>query len=199
MASSKAVSGIYSDQTASLRQRLRQDTHRLHEAVDQKYGSQDLQTVSGLSRFLGAHFVAYSTLAHWLDGLGHFLQPRLDQLAADLRALGADVPPVSRVSVPDQHQPDGVMYVLLGSQMGARVLRRHWAASEDERVLSAGRFLSDETNAGSWQEFARYCSTQPAIGEIADQVVRSAEATFTIFLNGFDAVVGRSGDPIQYV
>lgn len=194
MAPVTAVSGIH-DQAGSLRQRLKQDTLQLHEAVDRKYGSQDLQTVSGLSQFLGAQFVAYSTLAGWLEGLSHFLQPRLDQLSADLHALGMSIPDVPLAFPKERHQPDGVMYVLLGSQMGARVLRRHWQGSADERVLQANRFLMDESQSGSWQEFVRYCAAQPAMGEVADQIVRSAEATFQIFINGFDAVVGRSGEP----
>lgn len=199
MAPVTAVSGI-NDQVGSLRQRLKQDTLQLHEAVDRKYGSQDLQTVSGLSQFLGAQFVAYATLARWLEGLSHFLQPRLDQLSADLHTLGMSIPDVPLALPKERHQPDGampdgVMYVLLGSQLGARVLRRHWQGSADERVLQANRFLTDESQSGSWQEFVRYCAAQPAMGEVADQIVRSAEATFQIFINGFDAVVGRSGEP----
>lgn len=199
MANHQAVSGIKLSETYSLRQRLREDTRQLHEAVDTKFGSQDLQTVSGLSAFLGAQFVAYSTIAHCFVGLRHVLQPRIEHLKEDLTALGTPLPEHNSEKLEGSPQADGVLYVLLGSQMGARVLRRHWQKSTDARVLQAGRFLSDDSLAQTWQEFVRHCSAQPAIGEMADQIVRSAQATFSIFLNGFDAVVGPSGDRREHV
>lgn len=149
----------------SVRQLLRTATRSDHEAVDDAFSELDLTRAADLAVFLGAHLTALRELEPFFEGLLPETPwpSRVPLLLADLEALGAPtvddrgagsprlLSETASADLESRSARLGAAYVVAGSHLGLRVLRRTWAESEDERVLAADRFLQDESVAGYWQ------------------------------------------------
>lgn len=186
MAAILAVSGNINQNNQSLRQRLREDTRAAHEQIDEKFGSLDLTTCTGLSSFLEAHIVAYAAIDVWCPALRDVIDHRMTLLEEDLSVLktGLDQPVLDPISAAPHET--GIRYVILGSQLGARLLRRQWAKSDDPDVLGAGRFLNSDDQADLWKTFVSELSAAPANGDVADDIIASANTTFDVFFKAFE-------------
>lgn len=168
---------------STLRDRLRADTRAAHDALDRGFERFDLATREGLGGFLAAHGAALGALRS-TPGKGSEQAEALrrDAVAAvegDLQSLGRQAGPA--VAGPGLH-PSAVLYVLLGSRLGLRVLERRWAASVDPRVAGAGRLFGLAGRVAEWRRFCEEAGAESGEGPEADRVVADAERAFGLYL-----------------
>lgn len=174
--------------TPTLRDILRERTREAHGRVDALYGRLVLADRDGLSQFLTAHYLALKPVeaaigaraAH--DDLPPVLAPLVRR---DLEALGMPVPGAPEFEMLEHADPDGLSYVVAGSHLGARVLRRQWARSDDGDVRAAGRYLSSDAMAAFWPGFVERLNARPTTLDIAERVVGGAVAAFSVFERAF--------------
>lgn len=167
----------------NLRERLRAGTRSRHEDVDAAFSQLDLRDRDGLARFLSAQggalraircpFGPYAAEARALQG------EMLDAVEADLRQLGH---PKEKALRPVDLHPTAVRYVLLGSALGAQVLRRRWLASGDPLVQGAGALFSLPPRGAAWRIFCEEAAATPAQGEDADAILRDANRVLGLYL-----------------
>ncbi len=166
---------------ADFRWVLRRETASAHQALDDMVSTLDLGVVPDLARFFGMHLAAFRAMGRQSS------DPRLADmivaLNADLAALGADAP------VPDLDleavQPLAVDYILAGSRMGTKVLRKRWAASSVAQVRAARAYFTLAPDAGEW---ASTCNTLAGIATqsaMARQIIADSIALFDLFAESY--------------
>ncbi|PYE85670.1 hypothetical protein [Pseudoroseicyclus aestuarii] len=177
----------------SLRQRLRRDTRGAHEAFDVRLSARPIDTRPGFIRFAQSHEAAFSSLARGLAGQGdEAAEPDLQDLAADLAGrLGRDlrslsVPALSPLP-PARVDPLAAGYILHGSRLGTKMLRRSWAETADPDLARADAYFSADAGIEGWRAFCDRTDDMPASGPRADCVVRDAAALFALFETALDA------------
>ena len=172
------------DAGRTLRDRLRVDTALKHELVDQVYSSLDLTQRRDLRVFLAAQAQVLGAIRcrpgqH--SAAAEELRQRLVAAHdADLHDLGGR---------PDSSMPtrqlDGtaVLYILLGSSLGAQVLRRRWLEATDPLVATAGHYLQLALPRDAWRELCFELSQRPSQGTLSDEIVCDAETLFDLHLS----------------
>ena len=175
----------------SVRFILREQTAAAHSRVDARFSRLDLTRGDGLARFLGASRVALGALEPVLAAAPGLppLPSRLALIDADLAALAAPAPSGHPAAPPAPGDPLGAAYVVAGSALGARVLRRRWARSDDQAVRKAGRFLTFTGLDGYWDAVQAALRGVPQeAGRIAG-LVRGADWAFAVY----ETAIGESG------
>ncbi|WP_146170710.1 biliverdin-producing heme oxygenase [Cereibacter changlensis] len=118
----------------------------------------------------------------------------IEALDADLRHLGAQ--PADPI-LPVEADATAVLYVLLGSQMGMRVLRKRWVTATDPAVAGAGRIFNLRLKPVAWQTLCAEMTGQAAGDEIADRVAEDACRVFEVYIralaNGAEGALPGSG------
>lgn len=174
--------------TQTLRDILRERTREAHGRVDALYGRLMLAEREGLSRFLTAHYLALAPVEAAIRARANHddIPPALAPLVRrDLDALGAPVPGAPHFGTLEHADPDGLSYVVAGSHLGARVLRRQWARSEDGAVRGAGQYLSSDAMAAFWPGFVQGLNARQPNRDVVERVVGGAVAAFSVFERAF--------------
>lgn len=163
----------------SLRDRLRADTASRHDDVDRAYSSLDLTRSDGLRTFLRTQS---SVLGSVRCRPGRHAAAATDLGARMAAALEADLQALhGRPTVTGGERrldATAVLYMLLGSSLGTRVLRRRWLAATDPTVAAAGRYLGLVPSQGAWRVLCEELTQHPAEGAEADRIVADAGELF---------------------
>ena len=164
----------------SLRDALRHQTAKTHELLDQALSRLDLRDSTQRQEFCAIQ-------AHGFHLMGQACNWQAAEATPILRraidALEQDISPARRaMTVYPPHpipgltlQPDAVAYLVLGSQLGATVLRR--ALPEDQQTGFFG--LRAETTL--WRQFCQRLADQPADTPHARRVISDARTAFGLF------------------
>ena len=176
---------------------LRAATRALHDRVEAVVGLPERATTvaeyrMALERFWGFHAPLEAALAErdW-RGFDFDARRRADEAAADLRALGAGGPdglPQWRAVRPSSEaEAFGVLYVLEGSTLGGRVIRRGLDARLGSQVAGAARFFDGRGTAGGrlWREFLVVLDERVRAPEQRAAAVQGARATFQAMIDWF--------------
>jgi heme oxygenase len=176
---------------AGLRGHLREATRPAHARLDAAFGALDLTSRVGYRAFLEATAAALIPLEQTLESSGIVeafsewpCRVRRHALRADLAALGGTARPLP---LPAPFEPDemlGVLYVLEGSRLGARVLIETVAASTDWIVREAAAYLRHGEDARLWPTFLTALAHRAANGADAARVTAGAELAFALFWRG---------------
>ncbi|WP_308918102.1 hypothetical protein [Jannaschia sp. LMIT008] len=165
----------------TLRERLRLDTRRSHDAMDRAYRRFDTGTSDGLAGFLQGHLAGLTALADNADReLVAMLAPMLDVLRSDLAELDADaavVPPMT----PKHDNPLARRYLWLAVRLGTRMQARHLRAALDPRVQAACRFVDAMADPGPSRAFVDILEERSARGLEAEGVLRAANDWFACY------------------
>lgn len=173
----------------SLRQQLRSATTPLHHQVDAAFGAYALHTRDGYSDFLLSHARALFGLEVALEAAGiECLLPdwpqhrRRDALRQDLLALDLAVPtPLTLPNTLDSATCWGLVYVLEGSRLGARLLLERVRETPWPGQLHALHYLQHAGDNALWPRFLS--QLEQAAGELnAAAVCRGAELGFQQFI-----------------
>lgn len=175
---------MISDAHRRLREATQADHQRLEGRIDilRRAG-----TPSGRRRlvedFAGLHADAEAALAPWLGslpGLDFDARRRSTCLARDLAAVGGAPPPPRPIAVRGVAEALGLMYVLEGSTLGGRVIRKQLAAlGQDMTGLS---FLDPygEAVSARWRAFLAIVDVQDARAVAAGAVAGFREAEYRL-------------------
>ena len=172
--------------SASVRHLLRSATAKDHAEVNDRFASLIGRGVAGYREFLQLSAAAVGPVeealreAHverilpdWED------RSRTASLRADLAELGVTTlwqPPLGG----EAHQ-FGVVYVLEGSRLGAKVLVRQLLASSDLQMLRAMRYLRHGEGLPLWQTFVERLESSAAVRRSPADAIAGAHAAFRWF------------------
>lgn len=165
----------------SLRFHLRDRTRQAHEQLDRTIGR--LDSADAYRSFLRASHAHRQPVEHYLAGaewpatFGAWRPTELGPLiAADLADIGAE-PPESRPFdlSKDMASLVGVIYVLEGSALGAKLIRRMAGALGYDENHGA-RHLARQERLGSWRDLLAIMERLESIDLAV--AVRAAETTF---------------------
>lgn len=171
----------------SLRRRLREQTRDAHTSVDALFGQHDIATAEGLSITLQAHAVALSRSLTALTGRQPFsyartLRVMLAAIEADLATLRVNSPSADQVEVKDNDiHPLGLMYVIAGSRLGARILLSDIEASSDPDVASATRYFSCPESDEMWKNVSTTLKLWAGSEDEENRIIVSARTAFLWF------------------
>jgi hypothetical protein len=87
-------------------------------------------------------------------------------------------------------RPLAVDYVVLGSRLGTRVLRRTWLAGKDPRVLAANLYFSQPEHTDLWRTLCGGLSQMPGNDPAAQVVLDDVKALFALFVESFEITAG---------
>ncbi|HEY0682543.1 MAG TPA: biliverdin-producing heme oxygenase [Steroidobacter sp.] len=187
--------------TSHRRNSLRGATDHLHRDLDRIAAAFNLADVTHYRRFLQANAAALIAIEQLLENAGVAqLVPdwpqrsRSSAIVADLRSLDSDVQPLAlRRAAPTPPEVFGILYVLEGSRLGARVLLDQVIASTDENVRNASSYLrhgqpavdqEGNQSLGLWRSFLEQLETNDAADD-QTQSVSGAVYAFTMFIRSF--------------
>lgn len=188
-----------------LRWTLREHTCAHHARVEGLFDTLDLSSRSGLVTFLRAQGAALDAIARRLrdDAAAPYemvagIDALRRRIGDDLRTL--DAAPVTRdiaMPSPDVH-PMGLIYVVAGSRLGARVLARRLAASPDPAVRAADTYLGTRDD-DMWRRFLVLLESEPVASGDTDRILAGADAGFACFEQAFDTAKDYAGDVRAHV
>lgn len=171
---------------STLRLRLREETRDAHASVDALFSQHDLSTRTGLGTVLRAHSVALNrTLSALSDQSSAYAQTVHTMIAAideDLDALDESAPASSHIDDPDAHvHPLGLIYVIAGSTLGARILLSDIQASGDPRVAAATRYFACPATNEMWKSVSSTLKGWSGQPHEENEIVTSAQTAFSWF------------------
>lgn len=172
----------------SLRDRLRHDTSDDHDRLDALFGTLDLTSAAGITRFFAAHRAGFAAMRDVFPGDGGFVaffevDEMVAALDADLRTLKGKAPSLSLEPVGHQ----AFDHIILGSRLGTAVLRRTWQTATDDRVRAASRYFSLAGKKLSWQAHTARLHVQSSDGHTADRVIDETRTLYTLFERAYHA------------
>ena len=171
----------------NLRSRLREQTRDAHDSVDTLFGQHDLATREGLSITLQAHAIALRRSLAALPGRNSrsYARTLLIMLAAiesDLAALGVSPTGVDQSDPTDTAiHPLGLIYVIAGSSLGARILLSDIRKSNDPDVVSATRYFSCPESAEMWKSVSTTLMRWTGSKDEEKMIIASAQTAFLWF------------------
>lgn len=178
------------------RNSLRGATDHLHRDLDRIAAGFNLGDVTHYRRFLQANAATLIAIEQLLENAGvEQLLPdwpartRREAILTDLHSLHSDVQPLAlRRTAPTPPEVFGILYVLEGSRLGARVLLEQVLASDDENVRNASSYLRHgqpgAEHTGLWRSFLQHLETNDAADD-QTQTVSGAVYAFTMFIRAF--------------
>lgn len=183
---------------SSRRNSLRGATDHLHRDLDRIAAGFNLGDITHYRRFLQANAATLIAIEQLLEnaGVAQLLpdwpqRTRRAAILADLQSLGVDVQPLAlRRTAPTAAEVFGILYVLEGSRLGARVQLDQVLASDDEQVRRSSAYLrhgepGPDQPGGLWRSFLEQLETHEAADD-QTQTVSGAVYTFTMFIRSFN-------------
>ncbi|MDZ7283339.1 biliverdin-producing heme oxygenase [Sphingomonas sanguinis] len=146
--------------------------------MDAAYGAYRLDDRESYTAFLIAHARALPAVEAWLSArsIAFPWRPRRASLAADLAALGRDMPEPFAVDFADSEAARwGALYVTEGSRLGGVMLARQVGEGLPRAYLESG------FGAGEWRDFRQ--ALDAAAGDAAwiDRAVVAADHVFALY------------------
>jgi heme oxygenase len=180
------------DVSGSMRSLLRASTAGLHAVVDARFAPMLDAGEAGYRSFLLASAAAVFPLEQALLTAGVDLllpdwtrRTRAAALRADLTDLGitdvvlATAPPLAGAA-----GMFGMLYVLEGSRLGARLLVPDLLAGGSTRVRAATRYLRHGEGHRLWQSFLTHLESSQPVRECPDEAIAGARIAFALFIAG---------------
>jgi heme oxygenase len=176
-----------------MRYLLRAATASLHRRVD-THMTALLKQSDGYARFLLATARAQLPLERALEAANVFAilpdwaqRSRSASLRSDLAAMSL-VEPVGEVRLPrsDEAYLLGIVYVLEGSRLGARVVLRQLEMSTSTDLKGVSSYLSHGQSERLWQTFLTRLEASEPVKRNREAAVAGASDAFEMFLRQID-------------
>jgi heme oxygenase len=187
---------------SSIHAELRGATRALHDRIEAVVGLPERVTTVAeyrvvLERFWGFHAPLEAALAErdW-RGFDFERRRRAHEAAADLAALGErdleGLPLWEGYRPGSEAEAFGVLYVLEGSTLGGRVIRRGLDARLGAQVAGATRFFDGRGRTGAklWREFLTTLDVRVRTTEERAAAVHGAQAAFQAMIDWFEPRCG---------
>jgi heme oxygenase (biliverdin-IX-beta and delta-forming) len=161
-----------------------------HSALDESFGSLNLDNRDDYTRFLLAHTIGLTPL---FGTYQDFVTQQLEMtspdftamLAADLTDLGVDAANIPMLSLVEDLSDAGVAYVVSGSRLGLTMLRRngYWGRAHGQ----PSRYMEDDSGLQVWKSLVAWMKQRTASAEEEQRASQAALAAFDIFDCAFAA------------
>lgn len=169
---------------------LREATGAAHVRLDVSFGSLDLISAAGETRFLVAHAIGvgslYGDFSRFCRDTLEFACPDYpDMLRLDLLERGIDTGALPRLDfeyrADDKLASCGIAYVMAGSRLGMALIRRapYWGKLHGHR----SRYMEDERGHAVWKAMVPLLRAET----VASQANAAAISAFDLFSRAFDA------------
>ncbi|MDR3469130.1 MAG: biliverdin-producing heme oxygenase [Xanthobacteraceae bacterium] len=188
--------------TSSLRDIIQDATARSHARFDAAITRADLRRADDYASFLRSQAEALFPLETALErhGVGDLLpnweqRRRTPALEHDLAALdtGVDPLPVPELKRGGDHPiPEmlGVVYVLEGTRISARVILARIADEPDARIIAATAYLRHGFGRRFWPSFLATLESNPAARAHPARVIAGAQLGFGLFERALTPTAG---------
>ncbi|WP_322963095.1 hypothetical protein [Sphingomonas fuzhouensis] len=146
--------------------------------MDAAYGAYRLDDRESYTAFLMAHARALPVVEDWLAAheVGFPWRSRREALAADLAALGRDMPaPLPFDLTDDDAARWGALYVTEGSRLGGVMLARQVGEGLPRAYLESG------FGPGEWRDFRHALDAAAGDDAWVDRAVAAADAVFALY------------------
>ncbi|RYH00985.1 hypothetical protein EU805_16140 [Salipiger sp. IMCC34102] len=168
---------------ADFRHDLKARTQAEHDRVDAALSALNLAVAPDFIRFLSLHRACFGAMVQACTH-GSAMQDTLNDICTriddDLHTLGA--PPVASLPVDlGRVDPLALDYMLEGSRLGSKVLRRAWVQSDDVVVRKAGRYFATPAPVERWRAVCAKLSDIDADSPRAACIVADAKRLFGLF------------------
>jgi len=190
----RAGERIAAPAATGLRGRLKIATAEAHARLDARLGALDLQRRPDYRRFLEASAAALLPLEDALIAAGVArifpdwpLRQRCGAIIEDVARLGGIAGPLCWIAPPGFSGVLGMMYVLEGSRLGAKVLLSHVAQSPDPIVARTTAYLSHGAGLSLWPSFRTTLEANATLADEA-QAIDGALQAFSLFDEAFELV-----------
>ena len=180
------------------RQFLRKQTQHVHERLDEAFSRLDLTQSSDYTLFLKAHYGGLSQLLPLISphNARPIIENRLQAIQADLSIMAETPirqPNEMALTLPPDCAPLGVLYVVAGSHLGQKILRRRWEKSTDHKVLAAHHYFDLPETQKDWENVLSELSNLSIESKAMGKVVGGALFAFNVFRRSLDCA-----DPEKY-
>lgn len=177
---------------------LRARTRDQHDRVDDAFSAMDIQTQDGLRAFLGVHGACFQGMlgvAHSDSSARRMLSDMIARIRVDLHELGGCIE-VRATGLTDGVDPLALDYVLEGSRLGSKVLKKRWGAASDPAVLRANAYFSMPSDASRWSQVCFKLGRVPVDTKQAHDITQDVIRLFTLF-HDTALSVARTGQPAK--
>jgi heme oxygenase len=172
---------------------LRHATADAHRDLDARLGALDLVRRDGYRRFLEINAAALLPLEAALEQAGVVAifadwpwRSRRAAIAADLARVGGSLRPLGEAPRLNRNALFGTLYVLEGSRLGAKYLRRTIATSADPVISRATAYLDHGSGQQLWQSFLLALGHQSFTQDDEDEIIAGAQSAFAMFARSAD-------------
>ncbi|MDT2020843.1 biliverdin-producing heme oxygenase [Methylocella sp. CPCC 101449] len=187
----EAATAVSHSHRGELRHQLRTATNDAHRHLDALFTQLDLRARTSYLSFLEASASALLPLEARLTQRGAAAllddwpdRTRSEALMRDIRMLGGTVAPLSVRDDLDAAEMTGIIYVLEGSRLGARMLIKTVSASSDPALVSATAYLSHGVGQPLWQNFLSFLDRLTLTPKEIERAIVGARYAFGLFAAG---------------
>ena len=186
---------------ADFRQVLREETQADHARVDRLLSFFDIARPDGLEGFLLVHKYCFREMQGLAAPDSHAaasLQKMIEGIERDLETLGvrSSLTSSTRAANADLLAID---YMIEGSRLGSKVLKRKWSGSSDPVVQRADSYFSIDPVPGRWREVCAALSDIPADSRRARQIIADTRQLFGMFFDVASGIKNSSGQQQEKV
>ncbi len=168
---------------ADFRQTLKHASQADHDRVDDLLSSFDIATKQGFEGFLIIHKACFATMLGTAErgtDTASSLRDMLTRIDADLTALRTQMRAPQPAPLP-RLDAMALAYLIEGSRLGSRVLKRIWAGSSDPVVRAADAYFSMEPAPGRWKDICDALSVIPVQSTRAGAIIEDTQRLFGMF------------------
>lgn len=170
---------------------LRDSTRPQHDALDDLLSSLDIAQHEDFSSFAEIHLVCFQKIHGCANGVGYALQLLSDMvrcLRSDLAVLGhpsSSTPPAPYPTL----DPLAVDYIVAGSRLGSKVLKKRWLMSDDATVQGADSYFSLAVDASFWPDTCRKLDEISPGSARAAAIIKDTQAMFDLFSTAYNDTI----------
>ena len=180
------------------RHALREQTRTDHDLLDRMITTLDIARLRDFRAFLHIHHACFLAIQARSTGQGlsaTTLSVMIDGLAADLDVVSGHRSAIDLPTLPAL-DPLSIDYMVAGSRLGSKSLRKRWAASTDPCVQSAKTYFGQTIDPNLWPDTLHALSAVSPSSARAGAIVEDTKAQFRLFAAAFAKMV-TAGDAIS--
>lgn len=171
----------------SFRKVLRDGTRAEHDRLDDMFTALDITQPDDFMCFSTVHLICFQAMAEVVQ-TGSYSHQLLRQmaasLAADLDVLGAPHAPI-RAAVPPLPDPLAIDYIVAGSRLGSKVLKKRWLLAQDPTVRRANAYFGMNSNPAFWPQTCQALDAITPASARADAIVGDTKSLFQLFSTAY--------------
>ncbi|MDA8585045.1 hypothetical protein N9L47_02135 [Rhodobacteraceae bacterium] len=173
---------------------LRDSTRPEHDQLDDMIGALNISDRDAFACFVNLHIICFQTMSEAAEkgSYSHeLLCQMVHSLALDLDELGAKqlayVVPLPKIS-----DPLAIDYLVAGSRLGTKVLKKRWSNSNDLIVCRANKYFSLDSDPSFWPSTCQALANVAPESARAKAIVQDTKSLFQLFLTVYKGAMNNN-------